>query len=267
VADSLRIYGQLIRAQVRSYASYRVSFLIDLVTNGVTPLIDVTAVIAMFRVTRVLGGFGAGEVLVMFGLSSTAFSLADLAVGNIERIRTYVRMGTLDAMLVRPLTVLGQLLAMDFAIRRITRLGMAVVILSIGLSRVDIDWTPLRLVFVVLAPLAGAVLFASVFVASATVAFWWIDSGEFANGFTYGGRDFTAYPMTVYSGFFRRLFAYSLGFGAIGYYPALALLGRVDPLGLPGWVAWASPVVSLVAAGLVTLVWRFGLRQYRSTGS
>jgi ABC-2 type transport system permease protein len=267
VVESIRIYGHLMRAQVRGYASYRTSFLIDLVTNALTPLIDVTAVYAMFRVTRTLGGFGAAEVVVMFGLSATAFSLADLAVGNIELVRSYVRAGTLDAMLVRPLSVLGQLLATDFAVRRVTRVMMALVILSFGLSRVDIPWTPFRVLFVVVAPLAGAAFFAAVFVATATIAFWWIDSGEFANGFTYGGRDFTSYPMTVYSGFFRRVFAYSLGFGAVGYYPALALFGRADPLGLPGWVAWASPVVSLVAAGLAAVVWRFGLRQYRSTGS
>jgi len=106
-----------------------------------------------------------------------------------------------------------------------------------------------------------------VFVGSATVAFWWIDSGEFANGFTYGGRDFTSYPSNVYSGVFRWLFAYSMGFAFVAYYPALALMGRPDPLGLPGWVAWCSPFAAVIAAALATVVWRFGVRHYRSTGS
>ena len=114
----------------------------------------------------------------------------------------------------------------------------------------------------------GAVFFGAIFVATATVAFWWIDSGEFANGFTYGGRDFTSYPITVYSGLFRRIFAYSLGFAFVAYYPALALLGRPDPLGLPGWAGlvrrrwWPCAAVAVAA-----LVWRFGVRHYRSTGS
>jgi ABC-2 type transport system permease protein len=120
---------------------------------------------------------------------------------------------------------------------------------------------------VVTAPICGAVFFGAVFVASATFAFFWIDSGEFANGFTYGGRDFSSYPINVYSGVFRRVFAYSLGFAFVAYYPALMLLGRPDPLGLPGWVAWTSPLVSLAAALLAALAWRFGVRHYRSTGS
>ncbi|MFC7479686.1 ABC transporter permease [Luedemannella flava] len=217
--------------------------------------------------TRSLGGFTATEVLVMFGLSATAFSVADLAVGNIERIGFYVRSGLLDAVLLRPLSGFGQLLVLDFTPRRAGRVIVSVVVLAVALTRADVDWTPARAALVALAPLAGAVIFGAVFVVGATVAFWWIDSGEFANGFTYGGRDFTSYPINIYSTFFRRAFAYSLGFGFVAYYPALALLGRADPLGLPSWVSWASPAIAVVAALGATLMWRRGIRRYRSTGS
>jgi ABC-2 type transport system permease protein len=139
--------------------------------------------------------------------------------------------------------------------------------LGFAIARVHLQWTVARLVLVVVAPLFGALFFGAVFVASATVAFWWIDSGEFANGFTYGGRDFTSYPITIYSGLFRRVFAYSFGFAFVAYYPALALLGRDDPLGLPSWVAWCSPVAAIVAAAAAGAMWRVGIRHYRSTGS
>jgi ABC-2 type transport system permease protein len=263
----LLIYRRLLGAQLRSQVSYRASFAMDLVTQAMAPAIDLLAIVGVFQVTRTLGGFTAIDVLIMFGLSASSFALADLAVGNIENIREYVRRGLLDAVLVRPLSVLGQLLAVDFTVRRVIRIVVAVVVLTLACARAGIAWTPLRVAVVVLAPLSGAVFFGAVFVGTATVAFFWIDSGEFANGFTYGGRDFTTYPINVYSGLFRRLFAYSLGFAFVAYYPALALLGRPDPLGLPGWVGWASPVVSITAAGIAGLAWRFGVRHYRSTGS
>jgi ABC-2 type transport system permease protein len=262
-----RTYRHLLAAQVRSHAAYRASFVLDLAANAVVPAIDLAVVLATFRVTRVLGGFSSVEVLVMFGLSATAFALADLAVGNIEKIRMYVREGRLDAVLVRPLSVLGQLVAVDFTIRRVARVLVATCVYGFALARHPVVWTPGRLLLAVTAPVTGAVFFGAVFVAGATVAFWWIDSGEFANGFTYGGRDFTAYPITVYSGLFRRVFAYSLGFAFVAYYPALALLGRPDPLALPTWVAWSSPLVAVAAAAVAAVVWRWGVRHYRSTGS
>jgi viologen exporter family transport system permease protein len=261
------IYRHLVAAQVRSHASYRASFVLDLAGNAMIPAIDLLVVVATFRVTRVLGGFSAVEVLVMFGLSATAFALADLAVGNIEKIRIYVREGLLDAVLLRPLSALGQLVAVDFTVRRVARLVVAATVYGLAVARYGVVWTPARLLLLVTAPVVGAVFFGAIFVAGATVAFWWIDSGEFANGFTYGGRDFTAYPITVYSGLFRRIFAYSLGFAFVAYYPALALLGRPDPLALPAWVAWSSPFVALGAAVVAAGMWRWGVRHYRSTGS
>jgi ABC-2 type transport system permease protein len=267
VVSRLSTYRYLLGAQLRSQTSYRTSFALDLVFNALIPAIDLIVVVALFRVTRTLGGFTAFEVIVMFGFSSTSFALADLLVGNIEKMRFYVRLGLLDGVLVRPLSVLGQLLAVDFTIRRIARLVVAAAVLLVAASKVDIDWTAARVALLVTAPLFGAAFFAAVFIGTATVAFWWIDSGEFANGFTYGGRDFTTYPMTVYSGLFRRLFAYSLGFAFVAYYPALALLGRADPLGLPGWLGWSSPLVAVLAAAVAGIAWRFGVRHYRSTGS
>ena len=267
VGSRLAVYRHLIRAQVRAQATYRASFILDVAGNALIPVIDVVGVLALFRVTRSLGGFTAFEVLAMFGLSATSFALADLAVGNIEKIRLYVRQGLLDAVLLRPLPVLGQLVALDFTIRRISRLLVALVVVVVALSRMHVQWTPARIGLVVLAPLFGALFFGAIFVMTATVAFWWIDSGEFANAFTYGGRDFTSYPVTVYSGVLRTLFAYCVGFAFVAYYPALALLGRPDPLGSPAWVAWSSPLVAVAAAGIAAVVWRFGVRHYRSTGS
>lgn len=261
------MYQRLIGAQVRSQSTYRASFVLDLAGNALMPLLDVVTILVMFRATRTIGGFSAVEVLVMFGLSATSFALADLAVGNIEKVRIYVRQGLLDAVLVRPLSALGQLLAVDFTIRRIVRPAVAATILGLAVSQAGITWSPARVVLLATAPFVGAVFFGSVFVATATVAFWWIDSGEFANGFTYGGKEFTAYPISVYSGAFRAVFAYAMGFAFVAYYPALALLDRPDPLGLPPWVAWSGPLVALAAAAAAAMMWRLGVRHYRSTGS
>ncbi len=257
----------LLGAQVRSYTAYRASFAIELAVNAGIPVLDLLTVLALFQVTPSIGGFDVNEVLVMFGMSALAFALADLAVGEIEKIRNYVRIGTMDAVLVRPLSVLGQLLSSGFAFRRVGRVLVTATVLVVALTRADLVLTPARAALMIVAPVAGAVLFASIFIGAATVAFWWIDSGEFANGLTYGGRDFTSYPVNVYGRVFRHVFAYGVGFAFVSYYPTLGLLGRPDPLGLPGWVVWCSPAVALVAALLAAAIWRFGVRHYRSTGS
>jgi ABC-2 type transport system permease protein len=249
-------YLRLLHAQVRSQAQYRTSFLVEIFGSVLSGLVDIAVVLVLFNVT-----------FLMAALAGTGFSLADLAVGSVERIRVYVRTGLLDAILVRPLGALPQLLALDFSPRRIGRVLFSAGLLAAAIRLAGVRFTPARAVLLAVTPLAGAVLFGAVFVASATVAFWWIDSSEFANALTYGGREFTAYPMTVYQGLFRWVFAYGMGFAFVGYYPALALLGRHDPLGLPAAAGWAGPAVALAASGIAALVWRHGVRHYRSTGS
>lgn len=262
-----RAYLALLRGQARAQVAYRTSFVVDLLSNVGATVFDVLSLLVLFRVTRTLGGFDLRQAMVILGLSSFAFATTDLAVGNIERVRQYVRTGLLDAVLVRPLSALPQLLLMDLPLRKLSRAVFGLAVLLMALTAAGIDWTPSRVALVIVAPLAGVLFFGSIFVASASLSFWWIESGEIGNAFTYGGRDFTSYPMTVYSGWFRRLFAYGLGFAFVAYYPALALLGRTDPLGLPEWAAWAAPGVALVAAGVSAAAWRVGIRHYRSTGS
>ncbi|MGH8793735.1 MAG: ABC transporter permease [Stackebrandtia sp.] len=254
-------------AQIRSQAQYRTSFAFDVAGQTIFTALDFVTVFVLFRVTPALGGFGVVEVLTMTAISGLGFSLADIAVGNVERLRFYVRTGLLDAMLIRPRRVLPQLLAVDFQLRRIGRIAFSAAILGVAASLADVDWTWQRLALLAAAPIAAAVFFCSVFVVTASVAFWWIESGEFANGFTYGGKDFTAYPMTVYEGMFRRVFAFGLGFGFVVYYPALAILGVPDPLGMPTWFGAGGFVVAAAVATLAALVWRAGIRHYKGTGS
>lgn len=260
-------YLRLLGAQVRSQTQYRASFVVDLVGSTVLTSIDLLTVWVLFSVNDSLGGFGGHEVLLMVGIGAAAFPLADLAVGNVEKLRVYVRTGLFDALLLRPLSALGQLVAMDFAPRRIGRVVQGTAIYVVSLVLAPVGWSAPVAVLAVLAPLAGALFFGAIFVAAATVMFWWIDSGEVGNAFTYGGRDLSSYPMTVFGGLFRRVFAYGLGFAFVAYLPALAILGRSDPVGTPDWVRWCSPLVSLTAAGLAGLFWRTGVRHYRSTGS
>jgi ABC-2 type transport system permease protein len=260
-------YGHLVAAQVRGQAQYRVSFAVDVVGSVMFGVLDVVSVVVLFRVTPLLGGFTFAEVFLMSALAACAFAVADLAVGNVERLNFYVRGGLLDAVLVRPMGVLTQLAAMDVAARRVGRVLFGIVIVGVAATVAGVPATPARLALLAVTPIAGAVIFGAIFVATAAVAFWWIDAGEIANGLTYGGLTFTEAPITVYGSFFRRLFAYGAGLAFVGYYPALALLDRPDPLGGPAVLGYAAPLIALALAAGAALVWRRGVRHYRSTGS
>ncbi|TWP45981.1 ABC transporter permease [Lentzea tibetensis] len=262
-----RIYPALVAARLRGQASYRLSFALDLVAQVIAQSLELVVILVLFSRVDALGGFSVREVLVMYAIAGVAFGFADLTAGQLDDLPNYVRSGTFDAILLRPLGSLPQLMVSDIRLRRLGRVLAALVVYGYALATAGVHWTPWTVLLAVTAPLVGAVIFGAIWVVAATVSFWLVDSRELANSVTYGGSAFTSYPITVFSGWLRRLFAFVVPGAFVAYYPSLALLGRPDPLGAPGWVSWISPLVAVASAAVAGVLWRFAVRHYRGTGS
>ncbi|MFI9200095.1 ABC transporter permease [Streptomyces sp. NPDC053048] len=252
---------------VRSTMAYRASFVMMAAGNFAATALDFVAIVIMFSHVDALGGFSLPEVAFLYGTTSTSFGLADLALGNMDRLGRRVRDGTLDTLLVRPAPVLAQVAADRFALRRLGRVSQGALLLGWSLTRVDVDWTPAAVVLVPVMVVSGALIFGAVFVAGAAFQFRAQDASEVQNAFTYGGTTLLQYPPTVFASDLVRGVTFVVPLAFVNWLPALRVLGRDDPLGLPGCVDFASPLVALVCCAAAGLAWRVGLRSYRSTGS
>jgi ABC-2 type transport system permease protein len=190
-----------------------------------------------------------------------------MLVGSLDKLGQLVRTGTLDALLLRPLSVMTQICVSDFALRRLGKVGTALAVLGYVLATTDISWTPLRVGVLLITPLTGLVLLGAIWVAASATTFWLVEGGELPNTVTYGSGMFTSYPVSIFSGWLLRLMAFVVPGAFVAYYPALAILGKPDPLGLPPALQYSAPLVAVFAAGVAALVWRAGLRHYVGTGS
>ncbi|MDJ1133259.1 ABC transporter permease [Streptomyces iconiensis] len=252
---------------VRSTMAYRASFAIMLAVSFATTFLDFAAIMIMFSHVEALGGFSLPEVAFLYGTSSVAFGLADLFLGQFERIGGRVRDGTMDLLLMRPVPVLVQVAADRFALRRLGRISQGAMVLTWSLFQLDVDWNVGSALMVLVMIVSGGCIFGCVFVLGGAFQFWAQDASEVQNAFTYGGTTLLQYPPTVFGKDLVRGVTFVVPLAFVNWMPALRLLGRDDPLGLPGWVDFASPAVALLCCVITGLVWRAGLRAYRSTGS
>jgi ABC-2 type transport system permease protein len=259
------VYARIVTARIRGQLAYPASFALDVTAQVFGQATELLAILAIFTQVTSLGGFSVREVVLIYALASTAFALADLTVGQVESLPEHIRTGEFDVMLLRPLGALPQLLASDVALKRVGRFVVGLAVLGYALTTVE--WTPLRVAVAVLAPLAGAAVLASIWIAANCVSFWLVDGRELASAVTYGSDFATSYPITVYGPWLRRIMCFAVPGAFVAYFPALALLGRPDPLGLPEALRYCSPLVALVTAGVAALVWRTGVRRYQGTGS
>ncbi|CAL9559385.1 hypothetical protein SUDANB145_04588 [Streptomyces sp. enrichment culture] len=262
-----RAYGMIAAMWIRSTMAYRVSFLITTAASFVTSGLDFVAVLLMFSRVDALGGWSLPEVAFLYGLSAVAFGLADLAIGSMERLGRRVRDGTLDLLLVRPAPVLAQVAADRFALRRVGRVIQGALVLGFAVSALDVAWTPAKVVLMPVMVAAGGAIFCAVFVAGAAFQFLAQDASEVQNAFTYGGTTLLQYPPALFAQELVRGVTFVLPLAFVNWVPASYVLGRPYPLGLPGWTAFASPLVAAGCCALAGLAWRAGLRSYRSTGS
>ncbi|MFJ6565908.1 ABC transporter permease [Streptomyces sp. NPDC091292] len=266
-ADGLRAYRMIAAMWIRSTMAYRASFAMTALANFAATGLDFVAILLMFSQVDVLGGYALPEVAFLYGASGAAFGLADLALGTMDRLGRRVRDGTLDTLLVRPAPVLAQIAADRFALRRLGRITQGLLVLGYALLALDIDWTALKVLMIPLMLLSGAGIFGAVFIAGGAFQFVAQDAAEVQNSVTYGGNTLLQYPPTVFAKDLVRGVTFVVPLAFVNWLPALYVLGRPYPLGLPHWLAFTPPLVAVACCALAGLAWRAGLRSYRSTGN
>lgn len=259
-------YRAVLSSRIRAQLGYRTGFVLDVLGALLIGATELAEVWVIFHNVSTFGGLDFSAVLVLFGLSNLGFSLADLAVGHLDRLPTFIRAGTLDAFYLRPLPVLTQLMTCEIDLRRIARIAVAVGALAAGLARTGIGGDARGVALLVIAVVAGTALYAALFVCAAGLQFFLINGAELTSSFVYGGSYASSQPAAVFGRPLRMVFGYLVPVAFTAYLPTLALLHEPGPWGLPSWAAWLTPIAAAWTWLLALALWRLGTRHYQGGG-
>ncbi len=263
----LKLYGVLIRAQVSAQLQYRVSFLVQAVGQFFATFTDFVMLLLLFQRFPSIAGWTLGEVAFLYGLGGLAFGISDLLCSGFDGLSKMIRLGTFDRVLTRPVGTFAQVLAGDVQIRRLGKIVQGAVTLGLAISWLDIAWSAPKILVLVSAVVAGVVIFTAIWVIGAAITFWTVETSEVTNVFTYGGEALVSYPMPIYAQGIRHFFTFVVPLVFVSYLPALYILERPDPLGLPPFLQLCSPVVAVAFLLVARVCWAFGVRHYLGTGS
>jgi ABC-2 type transport system permease protein len=267
VVEGARLYARLVGARVRGQFQYPTSFALSLAGSFFTTAAELFALFALFNAFDDLKGWRAGEVVFLYGLVSAALGLSEVVAPGFDRVSDLVRGGEFDRVLTRPVSPFLQVLASDLQPRRLGRVAQGALAVALGQARLGLVWTPAKALTFAVSLAATSLVFFTVFVLGATLCFWTIERSEVQNVFTYGGAEIGSYPAHVYGPRLRAVFLFVVPVALTSYVPALFILDKPDPLGLPALVRLGAPAAALPFFALGLLAWRSGLRRYQSTGS
>lgn len=247
---------------LRAQMQYKGSFLMSAVGQFLGSFSAFIGITFMFSRFSHIDGYTYSECLMCFASIIMSFSLAECFARGFDRFSAIISNAEFDRILVRPRSALFQTAVSEMSFARLGKLIQAVTVLVYAIPTSGVEWTWDKILCLVLMILCGAAVFSGTFTLYATVCFFTTEGLEFMNIVTDGVREYGKYPLAVYGKGVLRFATYVIPYALIQYYPFLYLVGRVST---PAYLL--LPLTALLYLIPCMLLWRLGVRHYRSTGS
>jgi len=264
--DGWRAHRAVVGSRLAAQLQYRTSFGFDLAQSVVGTVEGFVEVAVVFANVPVLADLDLSAAVLVYAVAALGFGLANAVVGQLDTVPEFIRRGTLEVFLVRPQSVLAQIVTSEVQLRRAGGPLVGAALMAVALAVNPVHWTPARLALIVVAPLTGGLIFGALFLAAGALQFWLVDAAEVTSAFVYGGSYAAQFSAAVFPLPLRLLVVFVVPVSFAGYLPAAAVLGLPGAQAAPGWLGWCVPVAALVTTLAALGLWKRGLRHYTGAG-
>ena len=261
--QEFKIYLRLIRLHLLSGLEYKGWWLMVLQVMFVV-ISDPIATFFLFSRFGAIGPWTLERIMLVYAIAVTSFGLAESLCRGFDYFPwRMIRSGDFDRLLLRPRTLFVQVAGSYFHIHRLSRVAAGLVVIFWALSRQGIILDAASGLILFLALMGGALMYCGVFVMSSGIAFFTIKALDWIYILTNASYQVTRCPVEYMPKALYRAFTFFLPMLLISYYPASAACGWGESV----WKGY----LALPAGGLFLLfsllVWRVGVKHYKSTGS
>lgn len=258
----MRLYLKYLSIQIKSQMQYKTSFWLTIIGQFLTSFSVFLSIYFMMAQFNEVEDFSFSEVLLCFATVLMAFSLAECFARGFDTFPSMISNGEFDRIMVRPRNVIFQILASKVEFSRMGRLVQAVIVFAYAIPSSGVTWTADKIITLILMILSGVAVFSGLFVIYASLCFFTTEGLEFMNIFTDGGREFGSYPLSIYGEGILKFFTYVIPLALFQYYPFLYLTGRSDNV-----LFMLLPIGGFAFLIPSYMIWKIGLKHYKSTGS
>lgn len=165
-------------------------------------------------------------------------------------------------MMLRPCSLLLQVMGTRFEIGRTGPLLTALITLALGIRHSQITWNILTVWTIAAMIIGGTFLFIGLFMLEASFCFFSIEDTSLINVLTYGAKTHGKYPLDIYGKGILRFCTYVIPYTLIQYYPLQFLLGKTH-----SWYLAFCPLGIIIFLLVCYFIWQFGVTHYQSCGS
>lgn len=257
----MKLYLKFLSIHVRSAMTYRASFFLSCLGHLlITTNVFLSVVFLLDRFGSV-GGYTLPQLSLCYAVILAGTSLAECFARGIDAFGRILSEAQFDRIMLRPRPLLFQVLCQDMKPTMFARVLQAVMMLVWAIGSGAVAWTPFKALVLALMILCGAGVFFGVYLVNACVTFFTLEHIEALNIFMDGPREYGKYPFGIYGKPVLLVLTFLVPLALVQHWPLQYLFDRG-----PAWYG-VLPIVSLLFLIPCALLWRLGVRHYRSTGS
>ena len=259
----LRLYRVLVAQFLKTIMQSRVDFLIGLMGFFLTQIMGIAFLYLVFQQIPDLKGWTLDQLIFIYGFAQIPRGIDHLFTDNIWLVSyRLVINGDFDRYMLRPMNIFFQVIAEKIQPDALGELlvGTILVVRSLGKGIVIVDALHIGLFFV--SVFAGAVIYTSIKLFFASLAFWVKVSGPFLQ-VAYEMADFAKYPTEIYVRGVRFLITWVIPFAFVAYLPASFFLRE----NISAWVVGIECGIAFVFWWGAYALFHRGTQVYESAGN
>jgi ABC-type uncharacterized transport system, permease component len=260
----MKLYFKYFSMHLRSAMQYKTSFFLTAIGQGMTTLFSFLSMYFLFNRFGSIKNYTFNQVLLCFSTIFISFALAECFGRGFDSFSGIISNGEFDRIMVRPQNEILQVIGTKIELTRVGRLVQALILFIYTVVTCGVVWRLDKLLTLTLMIVGGVCLFFGLFMIYAAICFFTLEGLEFMNIFTDGGRELAQYPLDIYKDWVLKFFTFVVPLAFINYYPFLYIIGKNRGYGV---FYMLSPVISALFLIPSYILWRFGVRHYKSTGS
>lgn len=210
-----------------------------------------------------LAGWSYYEIVFIYGFSQIPRGIDHILTDNIWHLAgDYIVDGSFDRYLLRPINPLFHMCAENIMPDGIGELAAGVILTVYAGLYVELRITVIWVLLFIAAVIFATVIYTSVKLLFASLAFWVKDSLIFLQ-WGYNFSDFSKYPAEIFASGIRFLISYIVPFAFTAYFPASYFLGKNSLM---------NTLLPQIAVACVFWLFSYGLfkkgsNTYESTGN
>lgn len=262
IRSGFRVYKKHLAMNFRSGLEYK-GWWMMVIQTAFAVVTDPLSTILLFSRFGNIGEWRVEHILLVYSLAVCSFGLAECFMRGFDYFPwSMLRSGSFDRLLLRPCSLFIQVASSAFHIHRIARPFTALAAVLWSLSRLGFP-DAIGIAVLLLAIIGGFLLYCGVFVMTSGIAFFTIKGLDWIYIVTNASYQLNRCPEPYMPRLLWGFFTFLIPVLAVSFYPAAtALKWNYPPI--YGWFALPAGVLFLL---LSLVVWRIGVKHYKSTGS